>query len=73
MKVEFIEVGGNNMSWTSELEELDHDSLYKAVKSRGALMSEDIGFRYNDKTKTGVIVVGMFRAAGQFKVVETEA
>ncbi len=68
MKVQFIDVGGFNMRWAAEMPEITYDNLYKEVKSKGAIMSHDIDFSYNDETKKGAIVVGMVRTVGTFEV-----
>lgn len=70
MKVHFKNVGGFNMQWTAEVPEITFDNLYKQVKSKGAIYSRDIDFKYNDETKTGEIIVGMFRKVGTFEVVD---
>lgn len=72
MQVRFIDVGGFNMNWTADLPELNYDNLYKAVKSKGALGSQDIEFTYDENSKKGDIVVGMFRTVGTFEVVEKQ-
>lgn len=68
MKVEFSNVGMNNMNWTANIKELSFDSLYRQVKNKGALGSRDVDFSFDEKSQTGCIIVGMFRKVGEFKV-----
>lgn len=44
MKVKFIEVGRNKLSWEAECKTPDYEFLYKQVKTHGCVMSQDIDF-----------------------------
>lgn len=68
VKVKFLEVGLFKDSWDAGLTELSFEELEKAVKTRGALMSNDIEFTYDEETSEGIIFVGGFRAVGTFQV-----
>ena len=70
MKVKFFDVGSTNASWTAEIKSLDYEVLYRQVKSKGAIMSSGIEFTYDEESKEGDIIVGMFRKVGEFKVIE---
>lgn len=72
MKIQFIDVGANKISWTTTIQKLDHDSLYAAVKSSGALWSKHIDFIYSEKDNEGYILVGQIRKVGAFKVVQEQ-
>ncbi|UTZ44534.1 hypothetical protein [Vibrio campbellii] len=66
----FIDVGGSSMNWSAEIGELNYENLYKEVKEKGALMSNDIEFRYEEESGKGFIIVGMVRTGGKFEVVQ---
>lgn len=68
MKVQFTNVGGSNMSWTATIPALNFEQLHSQVKKRGAVMSESVEFSYDEESKTGSVIVGMFRVVGEFKV-----
>lgn len=68
IKVKFLEVGRNKVCWDAELAELSFEELEGAVKARGALMSSDIEFSYDEDKKEGFVLVGGFRAVGTFQV-----
>lgn len=70
MKIQFINVGADSMSWTANIPKLDHDSLYAAVKSRGALNSQVIDFSYIESANIGEVYVGRIRKVGTFNVVQ---
>ncbi|WP_036230222.1 hypothetical protein [Marinobacterium jannaschii] len=71
MKIQFIEVGPNNSSWTAEVSELEYEALYREVKDKAMLMSRTIDFSYDGESKSGEVIVGGFRTVGKFKVLET--
>jgi len=68
MKVNFINVGSNNMSWTAEIEKLDHDLFYNEVKSKMAIMSSGIDFSIDDNGINGQVIVGGMRIVGEFQI-----
>lgn len=68
MQVEFINVGADNICWTADIEELHHDSFYREVKNKGAIMSDCIDFTIDDNGINGQVIVGGLRIVGEFKV-----
>lgn len=72
MKIQFIEVGANKMSWVATIPKINYDSLYAAVESSGALQSQWIDFSYSEKENLGDIYVGQIRHVGTFKVVQEQ-
>ena len=56
-----IEIAG---AWDPRV--LDHEKVAKAVRKHGSLMSRDIGFTFDDKTKTGTVLAG-FHSVGSFR------
>ncbi|MCG9575428.1 hypothetical protein L1D14_04175 [Vibrio tubiashii] len=69
MQINFIDVGGSSMNWSTEMDELNFESLYKEVKESGALYSKNIEFRFEEESGKGFIIVGMVRTVGKFEVV----
>ena len=59
------------MKWTAEVDELNFENLYKQVKSKGAILSSDIEFKFDDETQTGIIIVGAVRTVGKFEIIGT--
>lgn len=64
-KVDFIDIGRNNKSFSEEMKEINYENLYHAVKP--CLLSSDIWF--NCKDGNGVVFAG-FHIVGSFKVKE---
>ena len=76
MKIKFIEVGRNKMTWESEcpansVEELEYDWLYSHVKQKVFVMSNDLEFWLNDDMTSGSITAG-FRMIGEFQILKGE-
>jgi len=64
-RIRFIDVGRNKLTWEEELANVDSDSMARAIKRRGALMSTNVwiedsiifaGFRSVGRTE--LVVVG---------------
>lgn len=68
--IEFVEVGRGRHTWTTRVKQLSHGALLRAVKQKGALMSSDIEFGFDDETQEGAIFVGGFRKVGRFRVID---
>jgi hypothetical protein len=73
LTIKFIEVGASKLSWSTQVKELSHETLLAAVKGKGALMSSDIDFSYDEQSGSGQVIVGMFRTVGRFEVAEGQA
>ncbi|WCM71318.1 hypothetical protein LZD60_08060 [Clostridium perfringens] len=59
-KVDFINIGRNNKNFSKEMEEINYDNLYRAVKP--CLLSSDIWFSYSNEEQTkGVVHAGFFQ------------
>lgn len=74
--IEFIDVGRTKATWSAVLpksakspEQIERFAL-KEVRARGGLMSRDIAAILGDDGLTGVIVVGLFRTVGGFRIAE---
>lgn len=67
-KVTFENVGRNKLTWSVELREVSESALYRAIKKRRALASNDIYCRSDDGVN-GVIIAG-FRQVGTFHIHE---
>lgn len=66
----FENVGRNKMNWSAQFATLDHDALYRSVKSKRALMSSDIDFGFDapaDGVLKGTIFAG-FRGVGTVSI-----
>lgn len=72
MKVQFQNVGHSKKTWDAEILNLEHGSLFRAVKKAGALGSNGIEFEYDDVANQGDIYVGGFRHVGTFAVVREQ-
>lgn len=71
MKVKFINVGRNNVTWEEQApadnwNDLEYEWLYFQVKKY--LMSNNIDFILNEDEKTGTIV-GNFHKLGEFELI----
>ncbi len=58
MKVEFVNVGRNKVSWAIETKTVDEDFLALQVRKRGVLMSRDIDVSLSEDG-TGIIFAGI--------------
>ncbi len=63
-RVDFIDIGASNKSFSKYIKEINHKNLYHAVKPY--LQSRNIWFTCRDGE--GVVFAG-FRSVGKFKVV----
>lgn len=75
-KVEFISIGSDNKSWTTEIREheLCADTLIRELRMKSAVMSRGIDFyEYKDnKNKLGVFV-GVVRHIGDIQLTKIES
>lgn len=69
MKIEFKDVGRERKSWTSEVRELTGDALYRAVRSKKALMSRDVDFTEEPGEDGWFSVIAGWRTVGKWRVV----
>ncbi|UBK99515.1 hypothetical protein KLF26_09885 [Clostridium perfringens] len=69
-KVDFIDIGGNNKSFSKEMKDMNWDSLYEAV-SPCLVSSFSVGFTLNVEEGVGVVHAG-FRTVGRFKFYKIE-
>lgn len=70
MRVKFIDIGYGNANWIADMEELTEAAVVREVKRAGAVMSRQVSAVLDDSGKTGEVIVGMFRLAGRFKVID---
>ena len=72
MRVYFIGLGRDKVTWSEAVPAEYHGSLedwmYRAVRARGALRSQDIEFVPNDDDDGGMIYVGAVRCVGKYKL-----
>jgi hypothetical protein len=68
MKVQFSQVGRGKKSWEADLPDLNHQTLYGAVKKAGALGSRGIDFQWDTEEQVGMIYVGGFTCVGLYTV-----
>lgn len=64
-KVDFIDIGRNNKSFSKEMKDMNWDSLYEAVNPY-LVSSFSVGFSLNFEEGVGVVHAG-FRTVGRFK------
>ncbi|WP_415341506.1 hypothetical protein [Clostridium perfringens] len=69
-KVDFIDIGRNNKSFSKEIKELSWENLYDAV-SPNLLSSFSVGFGLNEEEGVGSVLAG-FRIVGRFKFYKIE-
>lgn len=65
-RVDFSDVGRSHKNFSVNMEEINYDNLYEAVKPY-LLSSFSIGFALNDEVGVGVVEVGFYRM-GTFKI-----
>ena len=75
MKIKFIDVGRNNVSWEAEckaehIEELEYEWLYSQVKKRAMVMSKEIDFLIDCADNTNGVITAGFRPIGKFTILQ---
>lgn len=78
MKIKFIDVGRNKVTWESEcpvnsVYELEYDWLFSQVKNRGGVMSNDIEFLLEKASETEGIITAGFHTIGKFEIRKEDA
>lgn len=69
--IEFTNVGRNKKTWTKTwARSIDDEDIAREAKANGCLMSSDVDALWNEDETTGAIVVGGFRAVGEFKLIK---
>jgi hypothetical protein len=75
MKVKFINVGRNKVSWEAETEIITYDWLRNQASMYGGLISNDIDFTDSRKKNNdnidgayGNLIVGGFRPVGKYYI-----
>ena len=70
--IEFKDVGRDKKTWRAEVTDLSEQSILRALRAGGALMSRDIDLDYDPVTGCGDIIVGMIRHVGTFRRVDPD-
>ena len=75
MKIRFLDVGRNIVSWETEcnaekIEDLEYKWLYSQVKKKAKVMSEEIDFLINREDETKGIIIAGFRTIGTFIILQ---
>ena len=75
MKIKFIDVGRNNVSWEAEckaekIEDLEFEWLYSQVKKRAMVMSKEIDFLIDCADNTNGVITAGFRPIGKFTILQ---
>jgi len=67
MKIKFIGIGRNKLSWETELPNAAEITICREVEAKRALMSRDIQAIHDNETNSGRIYAGM-RPVGTYQV-----
>ena len=75
MKIRFLDVGRNAVSWEAEcnaekIEDLEYEWLYSQVKKKAKVMSTEIDFLINREDETKGIITAGFRTIGTLKILQ---
>lgn len=71
MKLQFTDVGRDKRSFSIDVRDFDDPKVFKALRSKGGLMSRDIDIvSERDEQGHGSVVVGGFRPVGTWRRVE---
>lgn len=69
--IEFTNVGRDKKTWTKTwTRSVDDEDIAREAKANGGLMSSVVDALWNEDEATGVILVGLFRPVGEFKLIK---
>lgn len=72
LKIKFMNVGNQKLSWTADIKTLTSDVLVRQIARKGALYNPTIDFQFNEETQEGKVLIAVVGVVGEFKVIGVE-